>query len=108
MSRLPRTPGDRHGSTKGGRLRPSKAREVKSPDLYVKLAERGYYTEKYAQARIRIRKGCYLYLVWRDGERTCEFYLGKRKTDTPQGSAGDVELGRGRRILQLDRMRGTK
>jgi hypothetical protein len=43
-----------------------------------------YYGQKYAKARIRIRKGCYCYLVWRDGDATREFYLGKKEISTPR------------------------
>jgi hypothetical protein len=63
-----------------------KTREVKAqpPELFVRT--QGDYTAHYAQARIRVRKGCYQYLVWRDGEKTREFYLGKKESRTPRSA----------------------
>lgn len=58
-----------------------KTREANPPAIFVRVQS---YGNDYAQARIRVRKGCYQYLVWRDGEKTHEFYLGKR---TPRSSS---------------------
>lgn len=105
---LPRTAIDRRqGALTDGRKDP-KSREVSLPPLFVKLAERGYYGAKYAQARIRVRKGCYQYLVWRDGSATREFYLGKRENSTPQKSAGAGELRSSNQVARRRPLRGTK
>lgn len=47
------------------------------PEIYVKTAD----SERsgYARAHIRVKSGQYNYLVWRDGERILNFYLGKKK-----------------------------
>lgn len=86
-------------STEGRRAkisRPEEVREAKLPALFVKLSNGTHYGAKYAKARVRIRKGCYWYLVWRDGEATREFYLGKRENSTLRKSAG---AGGGRQDL---------
>jgi hypothetical protein len=41
----------------------------------------------YARAHIRVRRGCYRYLVWGAGNKKLEFYLGKVKDSTPQASS---------------------
>lgn len=48
------------------------------------LPQGGYYGPRYAPAKIRLRKGVYRYLIWRDGERKREFYLGKVRDCTPK------------------------
>jgi len=84
MNTLPRTTVTR--SPRAGKRSQSgrKTREVKAqpPELFVRT--QGDYTAHYAQARIRVRKGCYQYLVWRDGDKTREFYLGKKESRTPR------------------------
>src|SRR5260370_15738081 len=71
---------------------------VQPPQILVKLANKDWYTKRYAPAKIRVRNGCYRYLVWRDGLEKREFYLGKVKILTPLvlEAAGDVD-GRCRR-----------
>src|SRR5260370_14453394 len=71
---------------------------VQPPQLFVKLANKDWYTKRYAPAKISVRNGCYRYLVWRDGLEKREFYLGKVKILTPLvlEAAGDVD-GRCRR-----------
>src|SRR5260370_8676999 len=47
---------------------------------------------RHAEAKIRVRHGCYRYLVWRDGLEKREFYLGKIKNLTPQFSRAAAGL----------------
>lgn len=51
--------------------------EPQIPEIYVKTSE----SERsgYALAHIRVKSGLYNYLVWRDGDRVLNFYLGKKK-----------------------------
>jgi hypothetical protein len=58
---------------------------------------------RHAPAKIRIRRGCYRYLVWRDGLFKCEFYLGKIKKITPQNSRGSSPGGPGAAGADRDR-----
>jgi hypothetical protein len=55
------------------------ARRVKAeiPEIYVKISEG--WRSSYAQAKIRVKNGKYLYLQWRDGERVHSFYLGQKR-----------------------------
>jgi len=58
---------------------------------------------RYIPAKIRVRRGCYRYLAWRDGERKREFYLGKIKYCAPQTrSAAGQEIA-GARGCRQDR-----
>lgn len=57
---------------------------VKPPEIGVKILGRSWSGHRYAPAKIRIRNGCYRYLVWRDGFFKREFYLGKVKNLAPQ------------------------
>jgi hypothetical protein len=84
------------------------SREVKpTPEIFVRVST-WTYQGSYAQARIRVRKGCYQYLVWRDGDKTREFYLGKKETRTPQVSAGAGARSGARARAAGARARGTK
>jgi hypothetical protein len=51
--------------------------EPQIPEIYVKTSD-GLRTS-YAHAHIRVKSGLYNYLVWRDGDRILNFYLGKKK-----------------------------
>jgi hypothetical protein len=77
----------------------SKMREVQPPEIAVKVSSKGWGGFHWAEAKIRVRRGCYRYLVWRDGLFKREFYLGKvklRALQIPRGararSAGAGEL----------------
>lgn len=74
-----------------------KMREVEHPEIAVKVSGKGWGGFHWAEAKIRIRRGCYRYLVWRDGLFKREFYLGKVKNLTLQKSrgAGDRAAGAG-------------
>lgn len=48
-----------------------------APEIFVRVGD-GYKTT-YAHASIRVKSGQYLYLVWRDGGRIRNFYLGKKR-----------------------------
>jgi hypothetical protein len=54
-------------------------REVEHPEIAVKVSSKGWGGFHWAEAKIRVRRGCYRYLVWRDGLFKREFYLGKVK-----------------------------
>lgn len=105
---LPRKPQRSLRSGKTGRVRPPKAREVKLPALFVKLESTEPWRTLYAQARIRVRKGCYQYLVWRDGKKTCEFYLGKRENHTPRSWIPQLAGAGGRGDVARAAVRGIK
>jgi hypothetical protein len=47
------------------------------PEIFVRIA--GSRWRGYARASIRVKAGQYNYLVWRDGDRIRNFYLGKRR-----------------------------
>jgi hypothetical protein len=72
------------------RKRPIVARRV-PPDIYVRVHdESSWKSGNYAKAHIRIRRGCYRFLVWRDGGKIREFYLGRVRQASPTPAA---ELG---------------
>lgn len=108
MSTLPRTrtstPQRVGKRSQSGR----KSREVKAqpPDLFVRTQSN--YTANYAQARIRVRKGCYQYLVWRDGEKTREFYLGKKELRTPRTAPRPPAPAELEQLRSRSRLRGKK
>jgi hypothetical protein len=93
---LPRAPRDRQKPSGRNPERPTKSREVIPPDIYVDLHRSSYDGPRYAKARIRFRRGCYAYLVWRDGETTLEYYLGKHKARAPRSIAAAPRPGAGR------------
>jgi hypothetical protein len=104
---VPRTPGDRRKGSHAAAVDGRQIREAQLPPLFVRLRESDYYGAKFAQARIRIRRGCYQYLVWRDGDKTREFYLGKRENRTPRISAGAGGSSSSTRISSSRPSRGT-
>jgi hypothetical protein len=57
----------------------AKARRAKpeKPEIFVRTQEERF--PRYAHASIPVKAGNYLYLVWRDGGRIRNFYLGKKK-----------------------------
>lgn len=79
-----------------------KTREVTPPAIFVRVKS---YGNEYAQARIRVRKGCYQYLVWRDGDKMREFYLGKR---TPHASSPAPSADVDQASSSRSALRGTK
>jgi hypothetical protein len=79
------------------------------PEIFVRGIERGAYGElSHIHARIQLRRAKYRYLVWWEGGRKREFYLGQVKNRAPErGSelgAGDVHQVRTRAA----RRRGKK
>jgi hypothetical protein len=56
-----------------------KARRAKvpPPQIFVLTVEES--PPRYARASIRIKAGQYCYLMWRDGKRVRNFYLGKHR-----------------------------
>jgi hypothetical protein len=53
------------------RLKPEK------PEIFVRTREERW--PRFAHASIRIKSGKYAYLVWRDGGRVRNFYLGQKR-----------------------------
>src|SRR5258706_370852 len=68
--------------------RDPKKRGVSIPEIGVKILDRSWNGHRYAPAKIRVRKGCYRYLVWRDGLEKRELYLGKVKILAPRCDRG--------------------
>jgi hypothetical protein len=58
--------------------------EVSPPRIFVEVLSNNWGDHRHAPAKIRVRRGCYRYLVWRDGLLKREFYLGKIKNLAPQ------------------------
>lgn len=56
---------------KNGRAKPE------PPKIFVLTGDE--HEQRYARASIRVKAGQYCYLMWRDGERVRNFYLGKRR-----------------------------
>ncbi len=86
----PRSRGEGKRST-GRSAADLKKRQVQPPKLFVEVISRDWRGTRQAEAKIRVRRGCYRYLCWRDGLLKREFYLGKIKNLTPQiprGAAG--------------------
>jgi hypothetical protein len=77
-------------------------REVEPPEIAVKVLGKGWNGFHWAKAKIRVRSGCYRYLVWRDGLFKREFYLGKVKNLALQIPRGARDRGRGAGELQED------
>ena len=48
-----------------------------TPEIFVRTSEE--WPSRYAHASIRVKSGKYLYLVWRDGGRIRNFYLGQKR-----------------------------
>jgi hypothetical protein len=51
--------------------------KVEAPEIFVRTGEG--YRASYAHASLRIKSGKYVYLVWRDGGRIRNFYLGRKR-----------------------------
>jgi hypothetical protein len=86
-------PRKRHRSTRTRKpsRKNDRSRRGVPPEIFVRINTDGLWVHsRFSKAHIRIRKGCFQYLVWRDGKKTCEFYLGKKANRTPQQDlAGD-------------------
>jgi hypothetical protein len=52
---------------------------AKAPELFVKVTGERGWPYHYARAHIRVKAGEYNYLVWRDGERIRNLYLGRKR-----------------------------
>jgi hypothetical protein len=71
------------------------ARRVEMPDLFVAVGKGAFGAAKYVRAHFRVRREKYRYLVWRDGSRIREFYLGKLESGALRaGSDRDVAPAR--------------
>jgi len=62
-----------------------KTRRVEPPKIFVEVQTYKGWRVRHVSAKIRVRRGCYRYLVWRDGLEKREFYLGKVKILAPRG-----------------------
>lgn len=69
---------------------------VKPPDLYVRLQRAGFYAFEYRSARIKVRRGCYQYLVWDENGKRREWYMGKKESVPPANSSCRIRCGRRR------------
>jgi hypothetical protein len=91
MKALPYTRKRSSSPAKRPKKRPAAARRVQ-PDIYVRVPGTGLYSalripeaieKMYAKAHIRVRRGCYRFLVWREGNKIREFYLGRLRQAAP-------------------------
>lgn len=59
--------------------------ERRAPDIYVRIEKPfgNMISGSFAKAHIRVRRGCYRFLSWRDGDRVREFYLGRLGHSAP-------------------------
>jgi hypothetical protein len=57
-------------------IKPRRAKPEK-PEIFVRVSEG--WRSSYARASIRVKAGQYNYLVWRDGNRIRNLYLGKKR-----------------------------
>jgi hypothetical protein len=62
--------------TKVAIAKPRRAKPEK-PEIFVRTREERW--PRFAHASIRVKAGKYLYLVWRDGGRIRNFYLGQKR-----------------------------
>lgn len=79
MKSLPYISVDRRKRTKKSSrtiVKPGRAKPEK-PEIFVRTQEE--WPSRYAHASIRVKSGKYLYLVWRDGGRIRNFYLGQKR-----------------------------
>jgi len=88
----PRSRGEGKRST-GRSARDIKKCEVEPPEIFVRVPGSSWTAYKYMAAKIRVRRGCYRYLVWREGLFKREFYLGKVKNCALQISRGAAAPG---------------
>lgn len=83
----------------GRKKRPIAARRVK-PAIFVQMqGVRAWHRKRYVQAHIRVRRGCYRYLVWREAGAVREFYLGKVRESCPTVEPGPRRRRRPDRAL---------
>jgi hypothetical protein len=75
--------------------------EVSPPKIFVEVLTNKWDGHRHAPAKIRVRRGCYRYLVWRDGFLKREFYLGKIKNRTPRAAAAVDQALAGAGELQI-------
>lgn len=52
---------------------------AKAPELFVRVTGEHGWRSRFAKASIRVKAGEYNYLVWRDGERIRNLYLGRKR-----------------------------
>lgn len=59
-------------------------RNLELPKIAVSVPGNAWGGNRWAAAKIVLKRRCYRYLVWRDGVRKREFYLGKIKILAPR------------------------
>ena len=69
---------------------------VHVPDIYVATPGHLGWNKDYAKAHIRVRRGCYRFLAWREGEKVREFYLGKVREFSPTPGSSSIAGAGGR------------
>lgn len=62
---------------RGSAIAKSRRAKTQVPEIFVRVSEGRF--SSYAHASIRVKAGQYLYLVWRDGGRIRNFYLGRKR-----------------------------
>lgn len=90
-----RSPASSKTTSRVGRRRrgvkPSKSKPAPPPALFVRT--RGEYGgSAYLPARIKLKRNGYRYLVWTEGGRRREFYLGKVKILAPSDRVDRARL----------------
>lgn len=97
-------------STKNGREEEGvyhPKRILSLPGLFVGIKEKGFGGIRYVAAQIKLRRHCYRYLVWREGGRKREMYLGKVKILASVRRSADAGLA-GVDGIRSSRDRGGK
>src|SRR5713226_302836 len=96
----PRSRGEGKRSTGRSAADPKKWRgrpwltKASPPEMFVKLDNPKGWGTRLVHAKIRLRKRCYRYLVWRDGLFKRELYLGKIKFLAPRSPRARGDGGR--------------
>lgn len=63
------------------------------PEIFVQVRDNHYnHRSSMAKAHIRVRRGCYRFLVWRDGDKVKEFYLGRLRQAAPTEASSSSDV----------------
>jgi hypothetical protein len=77
---------------KNRKLAIAKASRAIPPQIYVQVRVGDLGGTRMYRAHIRVRRGVYRYLVWREEDRIREFYMGKVSKACPTSGAGRPKL----------------
>ncbi len=105
---MPYKSSDRGKVAQDGRKVDPRSRRVNQPEIFVAVGERESWRRHYVKAHLRIRRGCYRYLVWREAGRIREFYLGKVRETCPTRAPGPRRRQPGARATGRARRVGYK